>query len=1355
MSKKSTKALASATLMSLVLTTALSAGPVKAAAGKVTRIGEIDRYATAAKVATTSWTTSDDVVLVSGDGYADAVSASALAKKLNAPILLTTAGSLNSDTKNALTTLKAKNVYVVGGEASVSSSVRDELKKTYTLTELGGANRYETNAKVAQKLVDLGVKADEVIMVGGEGFSDALSVAPVAAAKGQILLLGMNNSSYMQPVLDFVSKNKSKVTVVGTKNVISDSILSTINGTRVDGGSDRFDTNLKVLASFKDALKMDKLYVASAQENSRDDGYADALVASALAGKTSAPLVLVDKDGSTATTNAIKYIKDNADKTKTDLNVIGGTGVVSTNVEDQINKAVNDGSPSTPASVESIEAVGLNEIKIVFGSDVDSDSAESVDNYKVDGAQLNSKTAVASLQDDNRTLLITLADAKDQYKDYAVSVKKGVITADKSTTVPALDKTITFSDVKAPTLKSVKAQGRNKLTVEFTAPVDMRTISTLASKFRINDQNITSFGLNTQTSPALSEIKDSITNSANNTWSRKVEFYFDSNLPTGNNTLKVLGGDKTGALVDAGGFTFIESTMDFNVDSKDGKITDKDVTIKADADGTLWVKYGRPMDKKTALDASNYVLLNKGTSPISGATLKLKENDNTVKITGVSSKIDTGSNVLYINKNTRDAFGNEVDDDTRVNFTKEKDETKPTVLTSDMVDSETIRLKFSKDIDATYATQISNYTLKDSSGLDITAHIKEIKPSTSVKTDSGAWDNCDAWDIKMYKNPAEKDSTSSDQTTDWRLTGSKYSLTVKNLADTTSNRNAMAEWNTTLNGNDDVAPKVTAVYAKSATDSDSDAYRKVVVYFSEAMNTSTLTKENFKYKNKSGDSKDLPSSVEITTSNDNKGVTIKFPSNYGMNDSGKDDDNDVIGIIAQNVKDEAGNIIDSFHNGSETGIVAATGTIKLKDSSYRMVYDGDDILVKVQYDGAIDTNTTKVTDFKVAGETPTSISMTGSDLILRFGKNENAESITSFSQIPGYKFNPTTSGDKVKKVDVLKYYAPGSAKYEVVADKTQTRDIAGNTLAKETVAGVYDNSVAPKTTSDYWYATTAQTVNGTKEAAVVLSYDTNLFEGSGVTPDDFSFTVAGKTLKADAVKYVNNNLVFVFKQNADVSATDLDKFASDANVDVSLAHTGITVKSQRDGDGNYALYVPSNDDKVKTRTIKVNSTVDLSKILVGQSDPTPSTDVKATIEQAGTAIVGKTVVVASLPSTVDASKYDVVVNGTTLTYNATSGKFTATLDGTFTVADLQAKTTASLKTVVAVPTATVEQAGTAIVGKTVVVASLPSTVDATKYNVLISGTALTYNATSGKFTATLDGTFTVAQLQTAITVSAK
>ncbi len=328
MYKKDIKKLAIITFVSLILNTALTCSPAKAS-GFVTRVSGSNRYATAANVATTNWTTSYNVVLVSGEGYADAVSASGLAKKLNAPILLTSSDILSSDTQTALDTLKPTNIYIVGGTASISQIVRDGLKSKYTLTELSGPNRYETNLAVAKELVKLGVSASDVMVVGGEGFADALSVAPVAAAKEQILLLANNNQSSIQSVINFVKDNKSTVTIVGTKNVISDSIKDAFgtSTTRVDGGADRFDTNLKILTAFNSNLKNDKVYVANASSSTPDNLYADALVASVLAGKYTAPLVLVDTDGSNATATAISYIREIGSK-NTYVQIVGGTEVV-------------------------------------------------------------------------------------------------------------------------------------------------------------------------------------------------------------------------------------------------------------------------------------------------------------------------------------------------------------------------------------------------------------------------------------------------------------------------------------------------------------------------------------------------------------------------------------------------------------------------------------------------------------------------------------------------------------------------------------------------------------------------------------------------------------------------------------------------------------------------------------------------------------------------------------------------------------------------------------------------------------------------------------------------------------------
>ncbi|WP_207131856.1 cell wall-binding repeat-containing protein [Clostridium botulinum] len=476
MNKKGTRALASATVVGLVLAT-VTTGNVKAAPGDVNKVQGNDRYETAANVAKTNWKDgAENVIIASGNGYADSLSASVLAKKLNAPIILTTAGELNSNAKSALETLKPKNVYVIGGNASVAQSVRDGLKKQYTVTELGGQTRFETNIAVANHLVDkLGVKAENVMVVNGkDGFSDALSAAPVAAAKEQVLLIVGKDASTADLAADFVKKHNSKVTVIGTEGVVPAAVYNKLGASeRVNGGVDRFDTNLKIMEHFK--LNADNIYVANATDGQK--GYADALVASALAGKNGAPLVLIDTKDAQGTKNAIKYIQDNKTD-KTEVSTVGGKGVMPDEIVNEIETAVNpelsaaekavkayedakigtaqeitaakalkadavkavnnvkdatkksafeariaakdkaitDAEAKLEVKVESATAINAKEIKVVFNREVNKDSAENESNYNLyqkvgnaDGVDFN-KAFTAKLQDDNKSVVLRIND---------------------------------------------------------------------------------------------------------------------------------------------------------------------------------------------------------------------------------------------------------------------------------------------------------------------------------------------------------------------------------------------------------------------------------------------------------------------------------------------------------------------------------------------------------------------------------------------------------------------------------------------------------------------------------------------------------------------------------------------------------------------------------------------------------------------------------------------------------------------------------------------------------------------------------------------------------------------------------
>ncbi|MHB1407790.1 MAG: cell wall-binding repeat-containing protein, partial [Desulfitobacteriaceae bacterium] len=66
------------------------------------RIAGQDRYATAAAIAQEGWAQSNYAILAFGENYPDALSAAPLARKLDAPILLTESISLTDITKQAL-----------------------------------------------------------------------------------------------------------------------------------------------------------------------------------------------------------------------------------------------------------------------------------------------------------------------------------------------------------------------------------------------------------------------------------------------------------------------------------------------------------------------------------------------------------------------------------------------------------------------------------------------------------------------------------------------------------------------------------------------------------------------------------------------------------------------------------------------------------------------------------------------------------------------------------------------------------------------------------------------------------------------------------------------------------------------------------------------------------------------------------------------------------------------------------------------------------------------------------------------------------------------------------------------------
>lgn len=965
MKAKGRKTMGRAVAIAIALALASPTVLVKAASGQVTRIGEADSYQTASIVATTNWSTSKDVVLVCGEGYADAVSASVLAKQLDAPILLTEAASINANAKNAIDKLKPQNIYVIGGTASASQSLRDGLKSNkYNLIELYGKDRYETNIAVAKQLVKLGVKADNVMLVSGEGFSDVLSATPIAAAKGQIILLGNNDKTTMKPVVEFIKSNNSSVTVVGTSYSINDETYKSVGAVnRISGGANRFETNLNVLNSFNNDLNTNRIFIANAGGNR----YADALIASSLAGKWSAPLVLVEDENSGDTKKAIDYIKNKL-KTTTDLGVIGGSTIVSDKIVSQINTSVPVESSPT---VKTITSNGLNQIRIVFNTEVDEESAENLKNYQIDGSDLVSGGANATLQDDKRTVAITFANPYTQSKTVNVKVKNAILDKNSSSTITSIEQKVTFSSTSVPTLKSVTPRGGNKLVVEFSEPIKLEWNNLYLMK--INRQSVTNYGLNKT---------HTVFDNKCGEWSDKVELYFDTSLPEGTNAFYAPNGNVGRSFYNAAGFCVEASSLAFTIDKADTG-TPRVLEVKGDNSGTVYITYDRPMDQQTALDHNNYKL-NGNTISVNSEDMSFEKdsNDKIVKIQGLDYLLKDGENKFIIDDDVTDTYGNRINElDTT--FNRGYDTIKPRVTSVSVVNDTTIRIKFNKDVYSSYATTRSNYSLLDSDGTDVSYKITNINQVYNTGENSKR-----TFDIKFDDSNA--------------LKGSKYTLTIRNISDNSSGNNVMDTYTTTISGNGNDRPLVTDLVKTADND------QEVVVFFDKVMDQGTaLNPDNYRFMDGNGESRKLPTSTTIVPGVDGKSVIIDFPSGYII-DSGSGE-NHITKLSIQNVTDKEGTAIDPYAD--VINRTYSTGP-KLIDNTGKLTFDGNDIKVRFSLTAPLDI--LNINDFRVHGQTPDAGTIVGNDVILTFrarsSKNDKVEDIRS----AGHTANISVSGGNCK-----------------------------------------------------------------------------------------------------------------------------------------------------------------------------------------------------------------------------------------------------------------------------------------------------------------------------------------------------
>jgi len=283
------------------------------------RLAGTSRYDTAVAIAESGWAQSDYAILAYGNNFPDALSAAPLAKKYNAPILLTESATLTPQTRQALIDLKVKNVVIVGGTGVISQNVEDSLKgMAIALTRLAGYDRYDTSVKIAEQLGPV----TSVAVVAGGGFADALSVGAVAGESNMPVVLVPKDTVPASISTYLATQNIANSYVVGGTAVVSDEVLNSLPNAQRISGTDRYATNIAVLNKFSSTFASTGVCVATG------DGFADALTGTAYAIKNSLPIVLLPSGSDAGIKSYIASKSSGLSK----VVILGGEGVVSSNL---------------------------------------------------------------------------------------------------------------------------------------------------------------------------------------------------------------------------------------------------------------------------------------------------------------------------------------------------------------------------------------------------------------------------------------------------------------------------------------------------------------------------------------------------------------------------------------------------------------------------------------------------------------------------------------------------------------------------------------------------------------------------------------------------------------------------------------------------------------------------------------------------------------------------------------------------------------------------------------------------------------------------------------------------------------
>jgi putative cell wall-binding protein len=186
-------------------------------APNIERQAGADRYETSRVVTEKAFgvVKATSAYLATGTNFPDALSASAAAATLAAPVLLVHGldDSVDPETMALLKELGTHDVLIAGGVGVVSANIEAFLKRstdpTFTVQRFAGADRYLTSVAINEYVFK---HASTVYLAVGTGYADALAGAALAGYKKAPL--------FVVPANCFPAKVKTAIELLGATNMI-------------------------------------------------------------------------------------------------------------------------------------------------------------------------------------------------------------------------------------------------------------------------------------------------------------------------------------------------------------------------------------------------------------------------------------------------------------------------------------------------------------------------------------------------------------------------------------------------------------------------------------------------------------------------------------------------------------------------------------------------------------------------------------------------------------------------------------------------------------------------------------------------------------------------------------------------------------------------------------------------------------------------------------------------------------------------------------------------------------------------------------------------------------------------------